>query len=238
MSAVIWWVVLGLLIGWLIEWVIDWVYWRGRSRHVEPNTADSQLVNTELARLRNDLVGVRSDNQRLQAELKAATALAQQRQEQLDLLAAQASSAGATAQQPPTAQETAPAPVVLGVEDERSDSVGKQTIQLSSASLTQFLPAADSVTGGGLEAAGEQPLEEREVSGAVLHRRDPLIDINGIGPAYEQKLFDAGVYTFEALATMTAEQVIEIIAPQSWQSIDAASWIDQARALARKKVAL
>jgi predicted flap endonuclease-1-like 5' DNA nuclease len=59
-------------------------------------------------------------------------------------------------------------------------------------------------------------------------RRDPLIDINGIGPVFEQRLFDAGIVTFAQLAEQTPERLREIVAAQSWQDIDAADWIAEA----------
>ncbi|MCB0140643.1 MAG: hypothetical protein KDE50_12105 [Caldilineaceae bacterium] len=57
--------------------------------------------------------------------------------------------------------------------------------------------------------------------------------INGIGPVYEKKLKESGVLTFADLAQQTPEKVVEIIAPQSWQTIDAAGWIAQAAELAK-----
>jgi predicted flap endonuclease-1-like 5' DNA nuclease/ABC-type phosphate transport system substrate-binding protein/DNA repair exonuclease SbcCD ATPase subunit len=64
-------------------------------------------------------------------------------------------------------------------------------------------------------------------------RRDPLRDIHGIGPIYEQKLFNAGIYTFADLAALTPEQVQDIIRPASWQQIFPAVWIEEAARLAQ-----
>lgn len=69
-------------------------------------------------------------------------------------------------------------------------------------------------------------------SRAVPQDEDPLIDIEGIGPVYAERLNRAGVFSFWQLANMTPEQVGEIIGPEAWQKIDAASWIAQARAMA------
>ncbi|MCL4295638.1 MAG: DUF4332 domain-containing protein [Anaerolineae bacterium] len=69
-------------------------------------------------------------------------------------------------------------------------------------------------------------------SRAVPQDEDPLVDIDGIGPVYAERLKRAGIVSFWQLASMTPEQVREIIGPEEWQKIDAASWIAQARAMA------
>jgi predicted flap endonuclease-1-like 5' DNA nuclease len=69
---------------------------------------------------------------------------------------------------------------------------------------------------------------------AADSRRDPLIDVDGIGPVYEKRLFEAGIYTFEQLAALTPEQVIEIIKPQGWQKIEAEAWIAESRMFAEQ----
>ncbi len=76
----------------------------------------------------------------------------------------------------------------------------------------------------------EAPTET--VSQAAPARRDPLEKINGIGPVYKRRLYEAGVYTFQQLAALSPEQIREIIQPKSWQKIEPESWIQQARELA------
>jgi predicted flap endonuclease-1-like 5' DNA nuclease len=63
-------------------------------------------------------------------------------------------------------------------------------------------------------------------------RRDPLVDIEGIGPVYAQRLNDAGIFSFRQLAAQTPERLREIINPEAWQKIDVADWIAQAKAMA------
>ncbi|MFQ3615227.1 MAG: helix-hairpin-helix domain-containing protein [Cyanobacteriota bacterium] len=60
---------------------------------------------------------------------------------------------------------------------------------------------------------------------------DPLRDINGIGPVYEQKLFDGGIFTFADLATATPEQLRSLIQPESWQRFDPEAWIAEAQVI-------
>lgn len=69
---------------------------------------------------------------------------------------------------------------------------------------------------------------------AHLPSRDPLIDINGIGPVYEQRLLNAGVTSFEQLASMTEAQIRAIIKPEAWQNVDIPSWIAEAKVLAQQ----
>ncbi len=57
--------------------------------------------------------------------------------------------------------------------------------------------------------------------------------IVGIGPVFEQRLYDAGIRTYAALAAATPDQLAQIIkAPRPAQP-DYASWIAQAQQLAR-----
>lgn len=58
---------------------------------------------------------------------------------------------------------------------------------------------------------------------------DPLEEIKGIGPVYARRLNDAGVYTFDQLAQMERERILEIARPREFQEIDPQAWIDEAR---------
>ena len=60
-------------------------------------------------------------------------------------------------------------------------------------------------------------------------QRDPLIDINGIGPVYEQRLFDAGIYTFADLAAQSPARLRELVGAKSWQETETEAWIAEAR---------
>lgn len=62
--------------------------------------------------------------------------------------------------------------------------------------------------------------------------RDPLIDINGIGKRFEEKLFAAGVYTFAQLSAMAPEKIRDIIQPENWQKIEPEKWIEEAKSFA------
>jgi predicted flap endonuclease-1-like 5' DNA nuclease len=64
--------------------------------------------------------------------------------------------------------------------------------------------------------------------------RDPLVEINGVGPVYERKLVEAGITTFTQLAALTPEQIRAIIQPAEWQRVDASAWIAEAGQRARQ----
>ncbi|HML21019.1 MAG TPA: helix-hairpin-helix domain-containing protein [Aggregatilinea sp.] len=67
--------------------------------------------------------------------------------------------------------------------------------------------------------------------------RDRLTDINGIGPVYAAKLYEAGVDTFEELASLTPDEIQSIVKLPRWRYrvSDMTSWSDQARALAVRR---
>mgnify|MGYP005817682905 CR=1 FL=1 len=81
------------------------------------------------------------------------------------------------------------------------------------------------------KATTEKQLEEAIEAARIANQpsRDDLEQIDGIGRIYEQKLFDAGIYTFAHLAITPVERLQEIIQPAAWQNINFASWIEQAR---------
>lgn len=62
---------------------------------------------------------------------------------------------------------------------------------------------------------------------------DNLEDIKGIGPVYEKRLNEGGIFTFADLAQATPEQVAEIMEKDDQSFLgDPADWIQQARELA------
>lgn len=66
--------------------------------------------------------------------------------------------------------------------------------------------------------------------------RDDLTKINGIGPTYAGRLYNAGITTYAALAQLTPAQIKAIVAPgRTGNFIDAEAWITQAQALAQAK---
>jgi len=80
-------------------------------------------------------------------------------------------------------------------------------------------------------AQGAQP----GATGGSPPQRDPLAKIDGIGPVYEQLLFDAGIYTFAQLAAMSIDELHAAIRPAAWQKLDFDGWIRAAQDLAAQQ---
>jgi predicted flap endonuclease-1-like 5' DNA nuclease len=217
MSGWAWWLVLGLLLGWLVEWVIDWVYWRRRFR--ELLAQETARSDTELAALRQSLAASRADGGRLQAELDALNLTL--RREQLASGELRSTSEALRAENDQLRQsEYAPLQAM---------TVGTQE---------RWAAQLDAPRTDGGEAAQllPEPRERQTVlPRAVEAQRDPLIDINGIGPVYERRLFEAGITTFDMLAALSPERVREIIRPEHWQEVHPEAWIEEARLLAARR---
>ncbi len=60
---------------------------------------------------------------------------------------------------------------------------------------------------------------------------DDFEPLQGIGPVFEGRLYDAGICTYEALANATVEQLAEICKAPTWRMPDYAGWIAQAKEL-------
>lgn len=60
--------------------------------------------------------------------------------------------------------------------------------------------------------------------------KDDLQVINGIGPAYERRLNEAGIFTYSDLAHQTSDQLRQIVDLKSWHAADPQQWIDEAQA--------
>jgi predicted flap endonuclease-1-like 5' DNA nuclease len=231
--------ILGLLIGWMIEWVIDWVYWRQRT---QDSAAELENLRAQLARLRGDLTAgagsltkikaelapLQTDNERLRGELNAANGSLGQYKAELGTLNSNLSAA--------RAENDDLRAEVAGL---RAEQVPAQTMPEAQVAGNQFKTQllsidsalADSAEGVHLrDSDDQQPNDEFARLRAVGdRRRDPLLDINGIGPVYEQRLFDAGIYTFAELAAQNPERLRELAGAKSWQDIDTEAWIAEAR---------
>lgn len=71
---------------------------------------------------------------------------------------------------------------------------------------------------------------EGQAQSVHVDRPDPLSDIRGIGDVYEQRLYEAGVFTWHELAQVDPETLQEIT--KALPNSNPASWIEQARGLA------
>ena len=246
------WLVLGLLSGWLIEWVIDWVYWRQRRAadleaaqagggqlraDLARANAAAQHLQSELASIRAELATAHADGERVQADLQRLNDAAQR--DQVDVGALRRTTEELRSE---TDRLRAEREAVQEASRQYQAELGALKLKLEGASSRQTVLldanalAAPMATLSAEEPATESPLMRSVGSGGETARqRDPLIDINGIGPVYQRRLFDAGVYTFADLAALTPERVREIVRPQSWQDVDPAAWIAEAQTLAERR---
>jgi predicted flap endonuclease-1-like 5' DNA nuclease len=62
----------------------------------------------------------------------------------------------------------------------------------------------------------------------VIKAPQRLTDIKGIGPVYAGLLHEAGIETFTQLASLTPDELLNLIDVPSWRRINAEEWIDQA----------
>jgi len=95
----------------------------------------------------------------------------------------------------------------------------------ATAIASQAMTLAQQLAGG----AKPQPIPSGGQTGFARVGRDPLQSIEGIGPVYQAKLWEAGIHRFSDLAGLTPQQVVEIIQPKEWQHIDAEIWIEEAK---------
>ncbi len=242
-------VLLGFIAGWVAEWIIDWNYWRRRTRIVHTATGES-------AALRGDLDQCRAETVRLQSDLTATAHLAQQRASEIAVLQAALDNARAElaqVRQQLNEREERIAGLEMAQASDRAEIerlksathlpeqepvsryVAPETTLLqgtAAPSATTFATARLAEDDVAAELARlRAELEEERRAHLLLRgsRRDPLIDINGIGLVYEKRLNAAGVQTFAELAALTPERIRSIIKPESWQLFEPEKWIEEAR---------
>jgi predicted flap endonuclease-1-like 5' DNA nuclease len=247
-------VLLGFIAGWVAEWIIDWNYWRRRTRVIHDAAGES-------ATLRSDLDRCRTETACLQNDLTATANLAQQRASEIAVLQAALDNARAelaqvrqqlnereeriagleTARQSDRAEiERLKSAVQRTEQEPASMHVAPETTLLqgvsapSAATYATARLAEDDVAAELARLRAE--LEEERRTHLLLRgsRRDPLIDINGIGPVYEKRLNAAGIQTFAELAALTPERIRAIIKPENWQLIEPDKWIEEARLRLRR----
>ncbi|GAB4121310.1 MAG: hypothetical protein Fur005_34040 [Roseiflexaceae bacterium] len=229
----------GLIVGWLIEWVIDWVYWR---RNRVPRELFDQLqgehtrlkqtheqVQVELTAARRSSGDCANRVRALEADLGQRTqqaAILEAKNQQFEQLVAslEADHAKAVAEREQLGEE---------LEQLRSYPARLAATEAELASIRQ---SAMIVEPSIAIAPVDEPIAAIDPVPVVAAptQRDPLIDINGIGPVYEQRLFAAGITTFAQLANLTVAEVVAIIQPKEWQKIEAAAWIAEAALLVQR----
>lgn len=117
---------------------------------------------------------------------------------------------------------------VNDLESERAQLV-KTRADLSQevARLTQQLSVAYTNSSDGPTLDGESVVKPKMYLKAAT-RRDPLYQIKGIGPVFEQKFYSAGVTKFSELAGLSEDRIRDIIGVDAWQKVDGAGWVAEA----------
>ncbi|HMQ31986.1 MAG TPA: helix-hairpin-helix domain-containing protein [Chloroflexaceae bacterium] len=250
----LWWLCLGALIGWLVQWAWDWAWFRGRRRVVSVDVETQvSTLRAEREQLAADLRACGDRRVALEGEVAALKARGAEyeglraRVGELEPLSARV-------------EELAAENAQLGglrarVGELEPLSARVEALAEENARLRAELEAAPAPRGAelALGASGQGAVGDPEVLASLREynvsmydeldatrralaryaagRGDPLIDIDGIGPVYQQKLYEQGVVTFDQLATMHPDRLRSLVAPNAVFALDTQPWIEQARRL-------
>jgi predicted flap endonuclease-1-like 5' DNA nuclease len=238
----LWWLTLGALIGFVAAWIWDWLWFRAR-RRVVSTEVDTRVTSLqgERDRLAADLRACGDSRAALEGEL--ATARAQLadgdryrvRVGELEPLVGQVDGLRADN-----------ARLLAELEAARASgaSLGGAGVELGDAGQSLAVRADGGQDENTITSLREYNLamhDELEASRRALLRLsggkgDPLIDIDGIGPVYQQKLYDAGIVSFEQVAAMRPERLRSLVAQDAAFDLGTESWVEQARRLAGQSV--
>lgn len=239
--------ILGVLTGWAITWVRER---RRQDRYstVQEATLIAQLAGEQKQQIQHQaLLAAAAEQERLQQELIALQQVQQQASEETgqlraELAAAQKSAAIAAIESgrwKAALESIGRTHAVMRADHERlqKERAATESLQFSFAELQEdYTNACAEINQLRVELAltheahAEQELLSIEAGassppGAI----DPLIDITGIGPVYQRRLQAAGITTFAQLAAQTPERLRELTSTESWQAVDPAAWIAEAR---------
>jgi hypothetical protein len=234
--------VIGSLGGGLIIWMLNRLHRRRRY------AAEPAPLREAVKQLDESLDTTRTDNEPFQNELMITTSRSQRYEAEIEMLHARLATANREREQ--LQGELAAARLV----QQPQAPVGKQAASQTGACFQSA--TGDPGTSNGAACTVEPQPETGLAATGRIHigtifdrdrlmimpesfsvvpskpqatQRNPLSDINGIGPIYAQKLFDAGIRTLRDLAALSPERVRAIIDPRPWRTIDVERWIMEAR---------
>jgi predicted flap endonuclease-1-like 5' DNA nuclease len=121
---------------------------------------------------------------------------------------------------------------------DRSDrQLSRQENEIAQAlvDLEQRLQAVEQALAEGKLGDGSQP--GGHFTQVIVRRSDDLQKIKGIGPAFSQRLNEAGIHTFRELAASSPERIKQIVGAEEWQDVDVETWLRMARHLADESAA-
>jgi predicted flap endonuclease-1-like 5' DNA nuclease len=241
-----WWLTLGALIGFVAAWVWDWLWFRAR-RRVVSTEVDTQVstLTSERNRLAADLRACGERRTALDGELKAAqgeltTVRGQLTSAQGDLSAARGQISALQGELDGLRMrlgelETANAGLQTALDEARTGSVLLGGTALAARAVGANGQENDIVTSlreYNVSLHDELDATRRTLARFAAGRGDPLIDIDGIGPVYQNKLYDAGVVSFDQVAAMHPDRLRSLVAPNAVFELNTDTWIDQARRFA------
>lgn len=251
----------GIMIGWVVEWIIDWLYWRrglgafyANEEALRAEAAASAVglraANDAAQSARADADGWRRryeslamTEKQLRGEISQLTSrvevLTAQDADLRTALAAEATRAAdgvaASAVRPSGRRDDLERIAGIGpIYEQRLFDAGIETYAQLAATPVERLRAIVQPRSMQKVDFAKWIEEAREYAAIVLGDQLPyrLEEIRGIGPTYARRLNAAGIVTYQELARASERQLREIIRPASWQNVDFASWIRQARGFA------
>lgn len=227
----LWWLTLGALIGFVAAWVWDWLWFR-RRRQIVSVEVETQLAKLqgEHDRLAGELRACGDRRMALEGELKTTQGSLKTAQDELGGLRAQMAELGAENER-----------LRADLEQARVAGVSLGAVGAQGLAAQQMGGAEDSAVIASLREYNLALHDELEATRLAVGRfagtsGDPLIDIDGIGPVYQERLFQAGVVTFQQVAAMHPDRLRAIVAPNAVFELDTGSWRRQAREFAKLPV--
>ncbi len=224
----LWWLTLGVLIGFVAEWIWDWIWFR-RRRQVVSVDVETQVsvLRSERDRLAADLRACGDRRAVLESDLKTAQGTLQTVQDELGSLRTRV--AGLSQENDQLRAELATLRAGSGAQ---SGAQG-QTLVAKQVGAADATGEVAELRAYNLALYDELAATRMALGRFAGNKGDPLIDIKGIGPLYQDRLYEAGIVTFEQVAAMHPDRLRAIVDPETTFELDTESWREQARQLAR-----
>lgn len=206
---------------------------------VEALSGSANQYKLELGGLSERLAAAEHANERLHAQLNVGSGVTAHLNDQVGQLQAQLATAQTKPVQLRTLADGGEALAVGGSGSPERDQYKTQLFSVADLSAAESASASDELARlrGDLSGATSEIERLRAELAGLRSRpaRDPLIDINGIGPVIEKRMFDAGIFTFAQLAEQAPERLRQIARLQDWQDADPNAWVAEARERAAGK---
>ena len=219
--------IIGLLVGWVIEWIIDWLYWR-RKKMVE-QTDGLEQSRGRVAELEQEIASYKNQLANLQVEIS--------RSAPLPAVKAEDWPAEKTIQVIDQAPIYDPIGNIPGVTPEmvrRLNEAGIHTFADLGALRPQKLKG---LLGEQLLQPGSEVeiIKQARLTSGMIRKLDDLEVIVGIGPVIAKTLNNAGIFTFANLASLSIQDLREIVGAKIERLADEGQILSQAKKLAEEQ---